>query len=211
MRSVCSCSNSENAMTQLNVNDPVAVLIAALTALRDGGIDAATYGGLALAAYGEPRETKDADFAVAGVSVASALEALRRGGLDVELTFERVKFGGNLVSRFTLYGSAPAGLNTIDLVEPRSPRFARLSLERALSGTIRSTQVRVLTPEDFVAYKLLSTRDRDVEDAATVLEKLASAIDRPLLEAELRLLASELPDHDLQTRWERTANLRREQ
>lgn len=195
-------------MTQLNVNDPVAVLLAALTALRDGGIDAATYGGLALAVYGEPRETKDADLAVAGVPAASALEALERGGLDVELAFDRVKFGGNLISRFTLYGSDPAGLNTIDLVEPRSARFARLSVERALSGTLRGKEVRVLTPEDFIAYKLLSTRERDLEDAATVLEKLGSAIDRALLEAELQLLVADLPDHDITPRWAQVTTLR---
>jgi len=48
----------------------------------------AVYGGLALAAYGEPRETKDADFAVASVNTEIAMNALSRAGLAPSLSFE---------------------------------------------------------------------------------------------------------------------------
>jgi hypothetical protein len=47
----------------LDLGDPTAVALAAFGALHGAGIEAALYGGLALAAYGEPRETRDADFA----------------------------------------------------------------------------------------------------------------------------------------------------
>ncbi len=47
----------------IDLNDPVAVLLAAFQALERAGVEAAAYGGLALAVYGEPRETKDADLA----------------------------------------------------------------------------------------------------------------------------------------------------
>jgi len=39
----------------IDLNDPVAVLLAALQALERAGIEAAAYGELALAVYGEPR------------------------------------------------------------------------------------------------------------------------------------------------------------
>jgi hypothetical protein len=68
--------------TVIDLGDPTAVLLAATKALRDAGIDAATYGGLALAAYGEPRETKDADLAVVGVSGEVGRGALARAGFD---------------------------------------------------------------------------------------------------------------------------------
>ena len=50
----------------LDLTDPTATVLMVVQALRDCGLDAAVYGGLALAAYGEPRETKDADLAVVG-------------------------------------------------------------------------------------------------------------------------------------------------
>ena len=63
----------------IDLNDPVAVLPAALQALERAGIEAAAYGGFALAVYGEPRETKDADLAVADVRAAQGEAAPRRG------------------------------------------------------------------------------------------------------------------------------------
>jgi hypothetical protein len=60
----------------IDLNDPVAVLMAVIQAFDRAGIEAAAYGGLALAAYGEPRETKDADVVVAAVSGAQGEAAL---------------------------------------------------------------------------------------------------------------------------------------
>ena len=96
----------------IDLNDPVAVLLAALQALERAGVEAAAYGGLALAVYGEPRETKDADLAVAGVSAAQCEAALRAAGFDVILAFDRMRFGGQLVSRLTLIGGSAGSLNT---------------------------------------------------------------------------------------------------
>lgn len=182
----------------LNLNDPIAVLLRVSEVLRASGIEVAAYGGLALAAYGEPRETRDADFAVAGVGGEQASDALRRTGLQVVVAFDRMPFGGNLVTRITLLPDGGAtGLNVADLVEPRSTRFSRLALERAIEGTLRHTPVRLLSPEDFVLFKLLSTRERDLEDAATVLRGLGAAIDLAAIDEEAHRLASEIPDHDM--------------
>ncbi len=121
----------------MSLTNPVATLLLVIRALRDGGIPSAVYGGLALAAYGEPRETKDADLAVVGVGAAQGEEALRRAGLDVLVPFDRTPFGGNFVSRLTLIGGVGvSGLNTADLVEPRSSRYARDALARAMEGSL---------------------------------------------------------------------------
>jgi len=185
----------------LDLNDPIAVLLAVNRALSASRIESAVYGGLALAVYGEPRETKDADLAVTGVSGTGGEAALRAAGLEVLLTFDRVRFGGQIVSRLTLVGGVGGSLNTADLVEPRSPRYAREALQRAISGELRDEQVQVLSPEDFVVFKLLATRGRDLDDARTVLRVLASALDRELIEREVRQLALEVPDHDVLARW----------
>jgi hypothetical protein len=184
--------------TPLDLDDPTAVLLAAVEAFRAGQVDVAVYGGLALAAYGEPRETKDADLAVAGAGVAEGERALRAAGLDVLPAFDRVPFGGNLVSRVTLLAGASAtGLNMVDLVEPRSSRYARAALERAIEATVRSEKVRVLAPEDFVLFKVLSTRDRDLEDAASVVRALGASLDVAAIEREGETLAREITDHDV--------------
>src|SRR5580765_1570321 len=133
----------------LDLNDPTAVLLAVHKALVSASIDAATYGGLALAAYGVPRETKDADLAVAAVEPKRVLAALRTAGLDASMAFENVQFGGNRVTRFTLLPNQDqTGLNTADLVEPRAAWFASEVLERAITGTLRGEQVRLVSPED---------------------------------------------------------------
>ena len=190
----------------IDLNDPVAVLLAALQALEQAGVKAAAYGGLALAVYGEPRETKDADLAVADVRAAQGEAALRAAGFDVILAFDRMRFGGQFVSRLTLIGGAAGSLNTADLVEPRSARYAHEVLARSLTGSLRQEPVLVVSPEDFVVMKILATRERDLEDAITVVRSLASDIDMDLIERELEALAIEIPDHDIMGRWRRVQN-----
>ncbi len=182
----------------VNLTDPIAALLAVVRALRQGGIDSAVYGGLALAAYGEPRETKDADLAVVGVGGPEGMRALKAAGMEVALAFDRVRFGGNLVTRITLLeDERHTGLNVADLVEPRSTRFAKLALARATTAELRGEPVRLLSPEDFVLFKLLSTRERDLEDAAAVVRSIGTRLDFSAVEAEAARLAQEIPDHQV--------------
>ena len=188
----------------MNLDDPTAVALLAADALGRAGIEHALYGGLLLAAFGAARETRDADLAVAGASVAEAARSLATSGIDSEIAFERVRFGGLWVSRITLLGGTDAsGLNTLDLVEPRSIVYARRALSRALSSTLRTQPIRLLTPEDFVVFKILSTRELDLEDAQSVLVSLGTEIDRGLIESEIATLAREGPDHPISERWRR--------
>lgn len=63
--------------------------------------------------------------------------------------------------------------------------------------------MRVLTPEDFVIFKILSTRDRDLLDAASVLERTGEKLDRRSIEEELERLAADLPEVDVHGRYAR--------
>lgn len=63
--------------------------------------------------------------------------------------------------------------------------------------------MRVLSPEDFVLFKLLSTRDRDLEDAASVLRRSGEQVDRGILDREVVRLADELPAVGIRDRWDR--------
>jgi hypothetical protein len=182
----------------LDLDDPTAVALAIFRVLTSRRIDAALYGGLALAAYGEPRETRDADFAVVSVAGAAVAEALTTLGVRPILALDRARFGGLSISRITLAeGGGRTGLNVVDLVEPRSVRYASAALQRSVTGSLRGTGIRVLSPEDFVLFKLLSTRDRDLEDAITVLRAPDLPLDRAVIDAEAVRLAAEIPDHDV--------------
>lgn len=183
----------------LDLADPIAVLLAAARAFSQAGLDAAAYGGLVLAMYGRPRETHDADLAVSLVSADAAQRALAAAGIEAVATFSETRFGGNLVSRMTLIGGGE--LNTVDLVRPRSPRYAKAVLERSAVGSLRSEELRVVSAEDYVLLKVLSTRERDLEDAASVRDKQGRRLDEGLLRREASLLAREVPDHDVSRRF----------
>jgi predicted nucleotidyltransferase len=78
-----------------------------------------------------------------------------------------------------------------------------------MTGRLRGQPVSVVSPEDFILLKALSTRERDLEDAATVVRALGEAIDRRLVEAEGATLATEIPDHDVAPRLARIFELAR--
>jgi hypothetical protein len=186
----------------MDLTDPTAVALEIAEALQRERVDHALYGGLLLAAYGQARETKDADLAVAHADAAATASLLRRRlGLHCTVAFERRRFGGLAVSRVTLIEGDE--LNTLDLVEPGDPAYAARALERSPSSTLRKREIRVLAPEDFVIFKVLSTRELDLEDAASVLRTLGPDLDARLLEREIGGLAASVGPHPVLERWER--------
>ncbi len=198
----------------MDLNDPTTVALLAAEAFAAEGHPYALYGGLLTAAYGEPRETRDADLAVVELTAEAGCQALVTAGVQVTIAFENTIFGGLSLSRLTLLGGRPdsvddgepggmaaTGLNTVDLVRPRSRRYAALAVQRAAMSTLRDRPLRVLTLEDFILFKLLSTRDRDLEDAGAAMRRSQEALDRVLLDDERAALAAELPDVDVEGRW----------
>ncbi len=184
----------------IDLDDPIALMLAAAASFEDAGIEAAAYGGLTLGMYGEPRETRDADLAVASADPEMARAALNRIGVMVVTAFVDVKFGGCTVTRLSLLGGGQ--LNTVDLVRPRSARYGAAMMTRVLRGTLRGQELRVVSPEDFVILKVLATRERDLDDARSVVQKQRARLDQALLEAEIAQLAEELADHDVRGRFE---------
>ncbi len=186
----------------MDLSDPTAFALAVTDVLRREGIEHALYGGLLLAAYGEARETKDADVAVVRAD-ATATATLLEGGLGIRclVAFDRQAFGGLTVSRITLIDADE--LNSLDLVEPVEAAYAQRALERASTATLRDQEIRVLSPEDFVIFKVLSTRELDLKDAASVVRSLGSALDVEQIEGEIAVLAGALSLHPVRERWER--------
>lgn len=186
----------------MDLTDPVAVALDIAEVLQREGVEYALYGGLLLAAYGQARETKDADLAVVradAVATSSLLAA--QLGLHCTVAFDGRHFGGLAVSRITLIEGDE--LNALDLVEPTDPDYAARALARSPVSTLRRREIRVLTPEDFVLFKILSTRELDLEDAASVLRAFGRDLDIALLEAEIESLAESIGSHPVRERWGR--------
>ena len=186
----------------MDLTDPTAVALEIAEVLQREGIDYALYGGLLLAAYGRARETKDADLAVVRADAAATSSLLASHlGLQCIVAFDRRRFGGLAISRITLVEADE--LNTLDLVEPADPDYAARAVARSPASTLRRREIRVLTPEDFVIFKVLSTRDLDLEDAASVLRSLGPDLDTGLIEREVDGLARSVRSHPVRDRWER--------
>lgn len=184
---------------QLDLDDPTSVVLAAVAAFDTVGIDVLVYGGMALAMFGEPRETRDADLAVSGVSAQAGHDALAVIGLTTVIAFTEIPFGGVTISRLTLIGDGK--LNMVDLITPRSERYATELMKRPMTGTLDGQTLKVVSPEDFILLKVLSTRDRDLEDARTIVAALRDRLDVSLIAREAALLATEVPDHDVTRRY----------
>lgn len=184
-----------------DLDDPIALMLVAAAALERSGTECAAYGGLALGMYGEPRETRDADFAITGVDLERARLALADLGVDVVIAFANVRFGGCDLSRLSLVGGDK--VNTVDLITPRSSRFAVNVLRRAVAGALRGQEIRATSPEDFVILKVLATRERDLDDARSVIETLGARLDEALIRTEIQRLIEEIPDHDIRGRFAR--------
>jgi hypothetical protein len=56
--------------------------------------------------------------------------------------------------------------------------------------------------EDYVLFKALATRDRDADDAASVLRRMGEIVDYRMIEEEVQRLSREIPDWDVGARWE---------
>jgi hypothetical protein len=50
---------------------------------------------------------------------------------------------------------------------------------------------------------VLATRDRDLEDARSVIEAQRKRLDESLIREEIERLAEEIPDHDIRGRFAR--------
>jgi hypothetical protein len=91
----------------------------------------------------------------------------------------------------------------VDLVEPASHRYGVLAIGRALRAPLRGAEISLLAPEDVVIFKVLSTREKDLEDASAVIRELGDELDLAAIDSDLGLLATEIEGHEIARRWKR--------
>ena len=167
--------------------------------LNDAGIPSIVIGGIAVAAWGDPRVTRDADLkvlverddaerliAVLASDYTSLLPDMRRALARQGVIFVQDALGTRLD---LLLADTP-----YDVVAMQRGRDVELQ-----PGVI----VRMCSPEDLVIYKLIATRARDHEDAQSVIRRQGSSLDDGYVLDWLRQFEQALDDSTLVDEYKR--------
>ena len=163
--------------------------------LKRAGIDCVVIGALAVAAWGEPRATRDIDLKirVTREDCVRLVEVLGSDfdclGVDPLDTLER---HGMLFVR-------DASGTRIDFLLSETD-FDEIAITRGKSiELLPCVEVRVCTAEDLVVYKLLSSRPRDGSDAETVVQRQGLVLDVAYVTSWLQAFEEALDDSTLVT------------
>lgn len=159
---------------ELPFDQILSTLKSAVCALREAQIPFALAGGIASWARGGPPREHDLDFFVKPEDADRALSALADAGMRPEKPPE-----GWLYKAYD-------GDVMVDLIfEPASGPVTEEELDRAEEMEVQATRMRVLSPTDILATKLLALKEHDV-DYDSVLEisrALREQVDWPNLRA----------------------------
>ena len=179
--------------------DLVKSLVRAQGILLDAGIESAVIGAMALAVRGEPRYTKDVDIKV----LLGRDEAARL--LDA-IPSDYRPIGGDPLEMLHLAGM-------IFFIDPDGIRMDLLLADTAFDHDVirRATSVelapgfvaRICTAEDLVIYKMISTREKDHADLASIIKRQGSRLDQEYIVRWLREFEIALDDSTMVAEFER--------
>jgi len=174
--------------------------------LREAGILSAVIGGVAVGVWGEPRVTRDVD-----VKVLLGRDAAPR--LLEVISPDYVSLQADPLAALTRTGVLfvqDAQGTRLDLLLS-DVSFDAEAIRRARDVTLQPGLVAsVCSPEDLIVYKLISTRQRDHDDAESVIRRQGDALDDGYVLTWLRRFEQALDDSTLvatygrmQARWSR--------
>lgn len=167
--------------------------------LAELGFPSAVIGGLAISIWGDPRVTRDADLKVL-VSREQANDLLAAVG-----------------SRYTVVQSQPIEtirrFGYVFVQDKFKNRIDLLFTDTSFDATViqRALRIRVLpriylnfcTAEDLIVYKMLSTRERDIGDVRSVIQRQGDKLDDTYIFDWLRQFEQALDDSTLVSTYRR--------
>lgn len=167
--------------------------------LRSKGILSAVIGGIAVAVWGDPRATKDADLKVL-LTREQALQLLE--ALPANYTIESTDPEGDLLQFGFLFTHDDKGIRIDLLLADLS--FDRQAIERGreieIPGGIKIT---VCSAEDLIIYKMISTRAYDHEDARKIVARQGPKLAHDYIEDLLQQFEIALDDSTLVKAYQR--------
>ena len=156
----------------------------ALVALADAllGRHWYVFGAQALRLWGAPRQTLDIDVTVAMdlAELPTLIDTLAAHGFAAKPE-DPVAFA----TRFFVVPLMHQGGTPVDLILAGTP-FETDAFAHALEAELHGVRVPVVSPEDLVIYKITSERQRDHEDAASVVRRQAERLDAERVRRALR-------------------------
>jgi len=167
--------------------------------LDKASIPSVVIGGLAVGAWGEPRVTRDADLKVLlGREDAERLLHVLAPDYVSLLPDPRQA----LRRQAMLFVQDATGAR-LDLLLADTP-YDVLAIQRGREVEVQpGLFVRLCSPEDLIIYKLISTRLRDREDAASVIRRQGDKLDDGYVLDWLRQFEQALDDSTLVTEYRR--------
>lgn len=161
------------------------------------------YGALAVAAWGDPRNTRDVDGVI--VAAADCADRLLAQAATSGFFFDRERAERDLAtSKFTrLY----LGASHLDVFLGATP-FDREACRRRKLVRILGRDVYVASPEDLVVYKIIAGRPRDISDVESVLVRQKGALSVEYMERWIATIAQDLRRPELIERLDRLLRTR---
>lgn len=135
-------------------------------ALREGGIDYALVGGVALAIHGAPRATKDIDLLIVPSDRDRALQALEKTGFRFPAILMKFKKSGIRVQRVTKVDGEEHMMLDLLLADPP---LEEIWTTRTTVETERGP-LRVVSREALARMKAMSGRPHDLADLERLQE-----------------------------------------
>ncbi len=180
------------------MNSQEAALARLARFLDSSHVPYAIIGGLANIVWGEPRATLDID-ALVWVADASLDQFVARvAGEFTVLVAHPLPF---IASTRVLPVESPERVR-IDLVFGLIP-FEEEIVARARTIDMERASVRFCTAEDLVLMKIVSEREKDLQDAEAIVRRRLGELDLAYLEPRVRELATLLERPEIAERWER--------
>jgi hypothetical protein len=169
------------------------------------GIPYMVIGGFAVTVWGEPRFTRDLDITVS-VPADELPSTIGRVCSDfTSLVADAPKFVNETRVLPIMVHATP-----VDLIFAALP-YEDAAIARAKTILVKTTAVRVCSPEDLILHKIVSPRPRDREDIEGVFRYRHAELDYEYLDPRVKELADALADRSmldwytsLRERWKNT-------
>ena len=176
---------------------PEAALVEIAGALADLRIPYMVIGGVANAVWGEPRSTLDVD-----VTVWVAEPELDAVVAQLVAKFRcRVARPAEFVRGTRVLPLQSARGERIDVVFGMLP-FEEEAIRRAVTVRVAGADVRFCTAEDLVLHKIVSERERDLNDARAITRRRLAQLDLAYLEPRIEELSQGLERPEITARWQ---------
>ena len=149
--------------------------------LNDNNIPYMLVGAISVAAWGNPRASRDVDLMfILGDKIVDFADFLKKNGFSVDA--EDIEAALKEKSHFTIFDDASDYV--IDAKGLYSD-FDRESFNRRRKADILGHEVWVSPPEDTILIKLQFGSDQDMRDARSILERQAGKLDESYLNRKI--------------------------